>query len=66
MLVGKGLSRAHGGFEAFKSVRPKIWRVSRRAGREIWKTGAAVVDSSRSSSSLSLISCELRGAAGAL
>lgn len=34
------------------SVRPKIWRVSRRAGSEIWKVGARFVsDSSVSESS---------------
>jgi hypothetical protein len=41
---------------AFRSVRPKIWRVSRRAGREIWKLGPAGGGEGESSSSLSDIS----------
>lgn len=50
--VGYGLSRAHGGFVVFGSVRPKICSVSRSAGREIWKAGV-VLGGSGSSSSLS-------------
>lgn len=63
VLVGYGLSRAHGGLVVFGSVRPKIWRVSRRAVREIWKFGAVLA--SGSSSSLSEF-CELRCGVGAL
>lgn len=61
VLVGYGLSRAHGGFVEVGSVRPNIWSVSSRAGREIWKLG--LVAGSDSSSSLSEIS--LRSGVGA-
>ena len=44
-----GLSRAHGGLEAFGSVRPKIWRVSRRAAREMWKVSGGGASSSSES-----------------
>lgn len=63
--VGYGLSRAQGGFVVFGSVRPKIWRVSRRAGSEIWKLGV-VAEGSGSSSSLSEDCWELRWGVGAL
>jgi hypothetical protein len=39
-------SRCHGGRELLGSVRPKIWRVSRRECREIWKVGFSEASSS--------------------
>ena len=49
MLVGYGLSRAHGGLEVLGSVRPKIWSVSRRAVRETWKVSGGAASSSSGS-----------------
>jgi len=65
--VGVGwVSRAQGGFCWAGSVRPKIWRVSRRAGREIWKVGSwlGLVSSAPFSESESE-RCELRSGGGA-
>jgi hypothetical protein len=49
VLVGYGLSRAHGGFEVFGSVRPKICSVSSSAVREMWKVSGGVASSSSES-----------------
>jgi hypothetical protein len=51
VAVEEGLSRAQGVLAKLGSVRPRIWRVSRREGREIWKVG--VVERSSVSVSVS-------------
>lgn len=39
----EGASRDQRGREEFGSVRPNIWRVSSREGREIWNVGGSGV-----------------------
>jgi hypothetical protein len=46
------LSRAQGGLLVFGSVSPRIWSVSRREGKEIWKVGGVGRSSSSSDSEL--------------